>query len=82
MFYYRESFEELVLNDEGKVRWNRVENLVLESSKSSGFDPSQLWMVADWILGEPGSGIRKPLAAEIARLVDSAVAGVPKDLFV
>ncbi len=59
----------------GRVRWNRVENLVVESSKSAGFDPSQLWMVVDWVLGEPGAGIRKPLAAEVARLIDSAVAG-------
>jgi hypothetical protein len=77
----RESFEELVLNEEGKVRWNRVENLVLESSKSAGFDPGQLWMVLDWILGELGAGIRKPLAAEIARLVDSAVAGARQRVY-
>lgn len=59
----------------GRVRWSRVENLVVESAKSSGFDPAQLWMVVDWVLGAPGAGIRKPLAAEVARLVDSAVAG-------
>ncbi|KAK9903264.1 hypothetical protein WJX75_001146 [Coccomyxa subellipsoidea] len=69
----RGSFEELVLEG-GRVRWSRVENLVVESAKSSGFDPAQLWMVVDWVLGAPGAGIRKPLAAEVARLVDSAVA--------
>ncbi|EIE23034.1 ABC1-domain-containing protein [Coccomyxa subellipsoidea C-169] len=70
----RGSFEELVLEG-GRVRWNRVENLVVESAKSASFDPSQLWMVVDWVLGAPGAGIRKPLAAEMARLIDSAVAG-------
>lgn len=72
--FARGSFEELVLEG-GRVRWNRVENLVVESAKSASFDPSQLWMVVDWVLGAPGAGIRKPLAAEMARLIDSAVAG-------
>ena len=47
-----------------------------ESSKSVGYDRSQLWRVADWIFGDPGAGVRKPVAAELARLIDSAVAGV------
>ena len=71
----RESFRELVLTDSGRVRWNRIENLVEESSKSVGYDQSQLWKVADWIFGDPGKGVRKPVAAELARLIDSAVAG-------
>ena len=71
----RESFRELVLTDSGRVRWNRIENLVEESSKSVGYDSSQLWKVADWIFGDPGEGVRKPVAAELARLIDSAVAG-------
>ena len=71
----RESFRELVLTDSGRVRWNRIENLVEESSKSVGYDRSQLWKVADWIFGDPGAGVRKPVAAELARLIDSAVAG-------
>ena len=71
----RESFRELVLTDSGRVRWNRIENLVEESSKSVGYDQSQLWKVADWIFGDPGEGVRKPVAAELARLIDSAVAG-------
>ena len=71
----RESFRELVLTDSGRVRWNRIENLVAESSKSVGYDRSQLWKVADWIFGDPGAGVRKPVAAELARLIDSAVAG-------
>ena len=72
----RHSFQELVLTDSGRVRWNRIENLVAESSKSVGYDRSQLWRVADWIFGDPGAGVRKPVAAELARLIDSAVAGV------
>lgn len=71
----RHSFQELVLTDSGRVRWNRIENLVAESSKSVGYDRSQLWRVADWIFGDPGAGVRKPVAAELARLIDSAVAG-------
>lgn len=72
---HRTSFQELVLTDSGRVRWNRIENLVAESSKSVGYDRSQLWRVADWIFGDPGAGVRKPVAAELARLIDSAVAG-------
>lgn len=72
----RHSFQELVLTDSGRVRWNRIENLVAESSKSVGYDRSQLWRVADWIFGDPGAAVRKPVAAELARLIDSAVAGV------
>ena len=65
-----------MLTDSGRVRWNRIENLVAESSKSVGYDRSQLWRVADWIFGDPGAGVRKPVAAELARLIDSAVAGL------
>ena len=72
----RTSFQELVLTDSGKVRWNRIENLVEESSKSVGYDSTQLWKVADWIFGDPGAGVRKPVAAELARLIDSVVAGI------
>lgn len=42
----RASFEELVLEADGGLRWSRLENLMEESSKSVGYDASQLWLLA------------------------------------
>lgn len=42
----RASFEELVLDETGGLRWNRLENLMTESSKSVDYNPSQLWLLA------------------------------------
>lgn len=42
----RASFEELVLDEGGGLRWNRLENLMEESSKSVDYDPAQLWLLA------------------------------------
>ena len=42
----RASFEELVLEEDGGLRWNRLENLMEESSKSVDYDASQLWLLA------------------------------------
>ena len=42
----RASFEELVLDEVGGLRWNRLENLMEESSKSVDYDPAQLWLLA------------------------------------
>ena len=33
----RKSFQELVLTERGRIRWNRLENLVAETRKSSAF---------------------------------------------
>ena len=78
----RQSFQELVLDDEGRVRWQRIENLVQESAKSAidtreqhDQTGAQLWLVAQWLLGDAGKGLRRPLVAELARLLDSTVAG-------
>ena len=42
----RASFEELVLDETGGLKWSRLENLIQESSRSVGYDPSQLWLLA------------------------------------
>lgn len=44
--WHRASFEELVLDEAGQLKWNRLENLLQESSRSVGYDPSQLWLLA------------------------------------
>lgn len=72
---HRESFRELVLDGDGRLRWNRLENLIEEGSKSLDYDPQQLWLLAQWVLGEQGVAVRKPLVDELARLIDAAVAG-------
>ena len=71
----RSSLEELVLDDEGNLRSNRIENLMREGSKSMAYDPSTLWQLADWILGPKGDGVRKPVVRELVKLLDVAVAG-------
>ena len=35
-----------MLEDDGGLRWSRLENLMEESSKSVGYDASQLWLLA------------------------------------
>ena len=51
----RGSFQEVVLDGAGRVRWNRVENLVAESAKAAhSSSGEQLWLVAQWLLGDAG----------------------------
>jgi aarF domain-containing kinase len=66
----RASFEDLVLQD-GRLRWERLENLWSEGSKSQDFDPQQLWLLAEWMCSEGGRPVRKPLAMELVRLIDA-----------
>lgn len=64
-----------MLDEFGRLRWKRLENLVEESSKSVDYDPQQLWLLANWILGEQGANVRGPVVDELARLLDAVVAG-------
>ena len=73
--WFRESFRELVVDNSGRLRWNRVENLILESTKSLDYDSTQLWLIVNWVLGEQGQSIRDTAVSEFARLIDAAVAG-------
>jgi predicted unusual protein kinase regulating ubiquinone biosynthesis (AarF/ABC1/UbiB family) len=68
----RSSLEDLILQN-GRLRWNRLENLIREGSKSYDFDSSQIWTLAEWVLSDGGRPVRKPLANEIVRLVDSYI---------
>lgn len=38
------------------------------------FDPAALSLLIDWILSEPASDVRKHVVAEMARLIDAALA--------
>ncbi|KAK9815500.1 hypothetical protein WJX72_004714 [[Myrmecia] bisecta] len=69
----RSSFEDLILEN-GRLRWNRLENLLEEGSKSSDFDASQLWLLGDWVISDAGVAVRKPVCQELVRLLDAAVA--------
>lgn len=53
------------------MRWNRLENLLTEGSKSQDFDPSQLWLLAEWLLSDSATGVRASVVAEASRLVDA-----------
>ena len=64
-----------MLDAGGRLRWARLDNLLAESRKSQGFDPAQLWLLADWLLTEAAPPLRRTLADEAARLLDAAVAG-------
>jgi len=74
----RASLESLVLRD-GQIRWNRLDNLLREGSKSSDFDPEQLWVLADWLFSPSAQGVREPLADEVVRLVDTYMAGAIRE---
>ncbi|GMH40760.1 hypothetical protein BSKO_08664 [Bryopsis sp. KO-2023] len=70
----RASFEDLVLQD-GRFRWNRLENLMREGSKSSDFDPSQLWLLAEWLVTPSAETVRDPLVLELSKMLDAWAAG-------
>ncbi|WIA09229.1 hypothetical protein OEZ85_008638 [Tetradesmus obliquus] len=74
----RASFEDLVIKD-NQLRWNRLENLMREGSKSQDFDAGQLWMLATWLLSENAAGVRAKLAVELARMLDAAAAADARD---
>ena len=74
----RASFEELIIKD-GTFRWNRLENLVNEGSKSQFFDPSSLWLLADWLLSPNAQGVRSMVVVEAARMVDAVAAQDARD---
>jgi hypothetical protein len=67
-----------VLQD-NQLRWNRLENLMREGSKSQDFDATQLWMLASWLLSENAAGVRAKLAVELARMLDAAAAADARD---
>lgn len=59
---------------DGQFRWNRLENLLREGSKSADFDPSQLWLLAEWLLSPGAAGVRSTIVAELGRVIDAAAA--------
>ncbi|KXZ48711.1 hypothetical protein GPECTOR_26g614 [Gonium pectorale] len=69
----RESFEDLIIKD-GQFRWSRLENLLREGSKSSDFDPAQLWLLAEWLLSPGAAGVRSTIVTELGRVIDAAAA--------
>ena len=74
----RASFEDLVLQD-GRLRWERLENLWSEGSKSQDFDPQQLWLLAEWVCSEGGRPVRKPLAMELVRVIDAVAVNATRE---
>lgn len=62
-----------------QLRWNRLENLLREGSKSSDFDASQLWLLANWLLSPNAEGIRHKLAVELARMLDATAAAQARE---
>lgn len=75
----RSSLEDLILQD-GRLRWNRLDNLVKEGSKSYDFDTSQMWTLAEWVLSDAGRPVRKPLAREIVRLIDAYISNIARQV--
>lgn len=59
---------------DGRVRWNRFDNLLREGSKSSDFDPNQMWLLASWILSPNATTVRATLSTELAKMLDAAAA--------
>lgn len=73
----RSSLEDLIL-DNGKLRFNRLDNLVREGSKSYDFDADGVWTLAEWVFSDGGRPVRKPLAREVVRIVDAYVASMAR----
>ena len=73
----RSSLEDLILDD-GKLRFNRLDNLVREGSKSYDFDADGVWTLAEWVFSDGGRPVRKPLAREMVRIVDAYISNVAR----
>jgi len=73
----RSSLEDLILDD-GKIRFNRLDNLVREGSKSYDFDADGVWTLAEWVFSDGGRPVRKPLAREMVRIVDAYISNVAR----
>jgi hypothetical protein len=39
------------------------------------FDPSQLWLLAEWLLSPSATSVRESIAGELARMIDAVAAG-------
>ena len=59
---------------DGQLRWNRLENLMREGSKSSDFDAGQLWLLANWLMSPNAGSVRQKLAVELAKMLDATAA--------
>lgn len=76
----RRSLEEVLFKD-GRLRWSRFEQLVIEGRKSQDFDPDQMWQLLDWMISPASQKIRDQLAKELAAMLDAVVAGMRKSVF-
>lgn len=47
----------------------------LPLSRAQDYDPSQLWLLAEWLLSPTASGVRESIVTEVARMVDAVAAG-------
>ena len=63
-----------------RFRWNRLENLLREGSKSQDFDPAQLWLLARWLLGPNAPKIREKVGGWRRSWVGSAAFAMPHTL--
>jgi len=77
----RSSLEDLIL-DNGKLRLNRLDNLVREGSKSYDFDADGVWTLVEWVFSDAGRPVRKPLAREVVRIVDAYIASVARSALI
>lgn len=73
----RSSLEDLILEN-GKIRFNRLDNLVREGSKSYDFDADGVWTLVEWVFSDGGRPVRKPLAREVVRIVDAYITNVAR----
>lgn len=69
----RQSLQEVLFKN-GRFRWNRLENLVNEGSKSQSFQPQQMWLLLNWIVSPGAEEIRDQLAKELSTVLDAVVA--------
>lgn len=50
-----------------------------EGSKSSDFDSSQLWVLAEWLVTPSAENVRDPLVQELSKMVDAWAAGTGQE---
>lgn len=64
---------------DGRFRWNRLENLIREGSKSQDYDPAQLWLLVSWLMTPNASGVREKVGQELAKMIDAMAAADVRD---
>lgn len=68
----QEALRRLALTNDGRVRWDRLENLLEEAKDSSGYDVAEaIDMLTDYLVSEDGDSLLNDLAQQLVDAADN-----------